>query len=276
MPAPAAWKLVVPVAALAAIGLIMMSPGGPTVRQPPSAGANRLATLGYLAAQDLPDAVALLPRPPRADSAAMKRDAQARDDALRLRGTARYVLASADANREQANTAAAFQCAFGTEISEAHTPALYRLLGKVRLDVRAATYPAKYHFKRNRPFVMHDAHTCYPADEQNVRNDGSYPSARGAVGFALAEVLAGLNPARAGEIRQRAEEFGRSRVVCDEEWLSDVEAGRVIAAATLRKIEQEPAFRADLDSARKEAAARLKSSVTPPNCPSEALALASR
>ena len=276
MPAPAAWKLVVPVAALAAIGLIMMSPGGLTGRQPPTAGANRVATLGYLAVHDMPDAVALLPPPPEPGSAAMKRDEQGREEALRLRGTARYELAFADANREQASTAAAFQCAFGAEISEARTPAVYGLLGKVRLDVRAATYPAKSHFNRTRPFVMHDAHTCYPADEQNVRNDGSYPSARGAVGFALAEVLAGLNPARAGEIRQRAEEFGRSRVVCDEEWLSDVEAGRVIAAATLRKIEQEPAFRADLDSARKEAAARLKSSVTPPNCPSEALALASR
>ena len=276
MPAPAAWKLVVPVAALAAIGVIFLTSGGLTGRQPRAGVASPIATLGYLAANDMPDAIALLPPPPQAGSAAMKRDEEARDAALRLRGTARYALASADANREQANTAAAFQCAFGTEISEARTPALYRLLGKVRLDVRAATYPAKYHFKRTRPFVMHNAHACYAADEQNVRNDGSYPSARGAVGFALALVLAELNPARSREIMKRAEDFGRSRIVCDEEWSSDVDAGRVIAAATLRRIEQKPAYRADFGSARAEVAPGLKSGARPANCANEALALASR
>ena len=276
MPGPAAWKIVVPVAALAAVGAIMMAPGGLTERQSPSAGANHPATLGYLAVQEMPDGVALLPAPPEPGSAAMQRDEQERDSALRLTGSARYALASADANRQQANTMAAFQCAFGTEISEARTPALYRLLGKVRLDVRAASYPAKSHFNRTRPFVMHDTRTCYPADEQNVRNDGSYPSARGAVGFALAQVLAELNPARAREIMQRADEFGRSRILCDEEWLSDVDAGRLVAAATLRRIEQKREYRADLDLAREEAASRLKSGLGPPNCQGEILALASR
>jgi len=206
----------------------------------------------------------------------MMGDEAARAAALPLKGSARYALAAADADREQAPTATAFQCAFGTEISAKRTPALYELLAKVRLDVRAASYPAKSHFKRPRPFAVYDTHTCYPADEQNVREDGSYPSARGAVGWAYAEVLRDLNPARSAEIWQRAIEFGRSRVVCDEEWQSDVEASRVLAVATMRHIEDKPAFRSDFSAAQREVAAAIKSGTEPPNCKAETLALASR
>ena len=232
--------------------------------------------LGYLTSQELPDSIALLPPPPQEGSAAMKRDEDARAAALALRGSSRYVLATADANRGQPNTVTAFQCAFGTEISPARTPVLYELLGRVRLDVRAASYAAKSRFMRPRPFVANRAQACFAPDQQNVRDDGSYPSSRGAVGFAYAQVLAELNPARATEIAKRGDEFGKSRVICDEEWLSDVDAGRTLAEATLRQIEQKPAYRADLDAARKEMVAGLRSGMKPPNCPSEALALAGR
>jgi acid phosphatase (class A) len=124
--------------------------------------------------------------------------------------------------------------------------------------------------------VIHNAHTCYPSDEQNVQNDGSYPSARGAVGWAYAQVLSELNPARASEILQRARDFGQSRVVCDEEWLSDISAGQVIADATLGLIRNKPMFRKDFAAAQRETAAALKSGIKPANCQSEMLALANR
>jgi acid phosphatase (class A) len=206
----------------------------------------------------------------------MKSDEQARTSALQLRGKARFALAAADASRDQAATATAFECAFGVEISAQRTPALYDLLAKIRLDVRAASYPAKSHFNRPRPFVVHNTHACYPGDEQNVRNDGSYPSARGAVGWAYARVLSELNPTRSAQILQRGRDFGQSRVICDEEWLSDVDAGRIIADATMRLIHEKPAFRWDFAAAQSETTAALKSGPKPPNCQAEALALASR
>ena len=276
MPWVAAWKVLVPVGAIAVAGILLTRPEGTAGKLSLPTAAHGSPVLGYLAAREMPDAIALLPPPPAPGSEAMNRDEQARTAALSLIGTSRYVLAGADANRGQPNTVAAFQCALGTEINDARTPALYRLLVKIRLDVRAAVYPAKFHFRRPRPFAAYDSHTCYPADEQNVRNDGSYPSARGAVGFAYAQVLAELNPSRAPEIAKRGEEFGRSRVVCDEEWLSDVEASRSIASVIMRHVEEKPAFRADFDAARAEVAAGLKSGAKPPNCPSEVLALASR
>lgn len=278
MPTVAAWKILVPAAGIAIVALLVVRPGDfqPSNRLSAPATAQHYSTLGYLAAQELPDSVALLPPPPQAGTAAMKRDEDARTAALRLHGTPRYKLAAADANRDQGATTAAFQCAFGTEINAARTPILYKLLSKVRLDVRATTYIAKSHFLRPRPFAVYNTHTCYPPDEQNVRNDGSYPSARGAVGWAFALVLADLNPDRAGQIIGRGHDFLQSRLICDEEWQSDVDAGQTIAEATLAHIYQKPGFRADLSAARKESAAALAAHSAVPNCQSERVALASR
>jgi acid phosphatase (class A) len=278
MPAIAAWKILVPTAGIALVAILVAKPADfPSSNYLSApATANRVSTLGYLAAQELPDSVALLPPPPQAGSAAMKRDEEERAAALRLRGKARYALAASDANRDQRATAAAFQCAFGTEIDSARTPSLSKLLSKVRLDIRATTYVAKSHFLRPRPFVVNNTHTCYPPDEQNVRNDGSYPSARGAVGWAYALILADLNPNRAGQVIQRGRDFLQSRLVCDEEWQSDVDAGQTIAEATLRHIYQKPDFRLDLTRARMETAAGLRSHQVPPSCQAERVALAGR
>jgi acid phosphatase (class A) len=274
----AAWKILVPAAGIAVVAFVVARPHNVPISNHLSATATaqHYSTLGYLSAQELPDSVALLPPPPQPGSAAMKRDDDARAAALRLHGSARYSLAAADANRDQAATVAAFQCAFGTEINTAHMPALYKLLSKVRLDVRATSYIAKSHFLRPRPFALHNTHTCYPPDEQNVRNDGSYPSARGAVGWAYALVLADLNPERAGQIIARGHDFLQSRLVCDEEWQSDVDAGQRVGEATLKQIYQKPDFRADLSAARKESVAALALHRMAPNCRSERVALASR
>jgi acid phosphatase (class A) len=274
----AAWKILVPAAGIAIVAFLVVRPGDlqTSNRLSAPASAQHYSRLGYLAPQELPDTVALLPPPPPAGSAAMKRDEDARTAALRLNGSARYTLAAADANRDQAATTAAFQCAFGTEINAARTPILYKLLSRVRLDVRATSYIAKSHFLRPRPFAVYNTHTCYPPDEQNVRNDGSYPSARGAVGWAYALILADLNPERAAQIIARGHDFLQSRLVCDEEWQSDVDAGQTVAEATLRHIYQKADFRADLSAARKESAAALAAPGAVPSCRSERVALASR
>ena len=126
---------------------------------------NQSARLGYLRPGDLPNAIALLPPPPAPGSDAMVRDEQARASVLPLEGTPRYRLAVADAVRTQQNTLDVFQCAFGTTITPKATPKLAELLSRVRLDVRATSYPAKAHFRRLRPFVANNTHSCYRDDE---------------------------------------------------------------------------------------------------------------
>lgn len=234
--------------------------------------------LGYFSPRELPDTIALLPSPPKPGSKAMEEDERARAAALTLKGTPRYALAAVDADRDHRKTIDAFQCALGTGITADHTPRLYRILALLRLDVRAASYPAKSHFKRQRPFVVHGAaHTCYRDDEATSRDDWSYPSARGAVGWAYALVLADLKPDRADLILKRGRDFGESRVICDQEWQSDIKAGRTLAAVMVGQLEANEAYKADFAAARKEIALELAAGIKPAlNCAPEFAALANR
>jgi acid phosphatase (class A) len=207
---------------------------------------------GYLPLDALPDSLALLPPPPAAGTAAMQADEQARQSALKLRGSARFALASTDAIIAFPQIADDFSCAMGIRIGKDTTPRLYRLMGKMLIDVGLSTYKAKNHYKRTRPFVVNGAATCYPKDDAMLRNDGSYPSGHSALGWGWGLVLAEINPSRDNAILQRGRDFGESRVICDAHWQSDVDAGRLIAAATVARLHADAGFRADLDAARSE------------------------
>jgi acid phosphatase (class A) len=274
----------IPTSKLIILGLIALGAGGIALdrymtlphgaAKKPNAQFERL---GYLSPKQLPDGVSLLPPPPPPGSAAIQHDEELRAAALELRGTPRYALAQADAVRTQQGTVDAFQCAFGTAISVERTPRLYQLLSRVRLDVRAASYPAKSHFRRERPFVAHKVRSCYRSDEALVAEDGSYPSARGAVGWAYALVLSKVNPGRAAEILQRGEDFEKSRMICDQEWQSDIDAGRTVATAIVDRVQHNASYQADFAAARSEVAAELASGILPAkDCGPEMRALASR
>lgn len=226
-------------------------------------GRESAKVLGYLSPAILPNLVPLLPPPPKPGSMAMERDERARQGALLLKGTPLYAIAAADAVRAQPNTVAGFECAFGTGIDMKRTPTLYNMLSRIRLDVRAASYAAKRHFARPRPFALNNVHSCYRDDEDMVRNDGSYPSARGSVGWAFAIVLAHLRPERRHAIVGRAHQFAQSRVVCDQEWQSDVDAARTVALVVVSRELTQAAFRTDMAVARNEVAAELALGVKP-------------
>ena len=244
---------------------------------PAPASAGAVTKLGYLSPSELPNTKGLLPPPPAPGTEAMEGDEAARTAAIALKGTPRHALAVTHANRDHGNTVNAFQCAFGTAISAEGTPRLYRLLARLRLDVRAASYPAKMHFKRPRPFVVHRTRTCFKEDEAMARGDWSYPSARGAVGWAYAFVLSDLRPDRADAILKRASDFGESRLICDQEWESDLDAGRTVATVMVGKLRENSAFQEDFAAAQKEVALELTEGVRPAvDCASERSALASR
>lgn len=230
---------------------------------------------GYLAREVLPDSLTLLPPPPAAGSAAMQRDEEARAAAVALRGTPRYELAASDAVIGFPQIPDDFSCAMGLAITQEATPKLYALLGKMMIDVGLSTYGAKNKYNRMRPFVAHSETTCYPKDEPLLRHDGSYPSGHSAIGWGMALVLAELHPDRADALLQRGRDFGQSRVVCDAHWQSDVDAGRVVAAAAVARLHADAVFRADLEAARQEVAA-AGAAVTRPaaSCAAEAAALA--
>lgn len=249
------WRLVSSVANIP-IALIGLAAGISLAQTPANPGGLDKSKLppGYLERDALPDSLALLPAPPSSGSAAQARDEAARRSVLRMCGTSRYRLAASDAVIGFPELPDDFSCAAGIAISKEATPRLYGLMAKMMIDVGLSTYRAKDHYNRVRPFVVHKAHTCYPKDEAVLRHDGSYPSGHSAIGWSYALVLAELIPARADAILQRGSDFGQSRLVCDAHWQSDIDAGRVIAAATVARLHADAAFRSDLDAARSEVA----------------------
>lgn len=244
---------------------------------PANPAASALHTLppSFLPRVDLPDSLALLPAPPSKGSAAFARDEDARRKARKYRTTARWKLAASDADLGFPHAAGTYSCAAGVAISKEGTPRTYALLGKSLIDIGLSTYGAKDHYKRTRPFVMHPAGTCFPKDEPALRTDGSYPSGHSAVGWGWALILAELVPDRANAILQRGRDFGQSRIVCGVHWQSDVDAGRVIASATVARLHADARFREEMDAARQELAmARNRAIPDMASCAAESSALA--
>jgi acid phosphatase (class A) len=70
----------------------------------------------------------------------------------------------------------------------------------------------------------------------------------------------------------RGREFLESRLICDVQWKSDVDAGREVGAATVAQLRKNEAFRQDLKTAQIESgSARGR----PLGCQVESAALAS-
>lgn len=232
---------------------------------------------GYLDPKDLPDSLKLLGPPPAPGSAALARDEEARSATIPLRGGPRWDLARLDADLQFPQPAKNFSCAMGVDIDDQKTPHVYRLMQKVLTDAGLSTYGVKNAYDRTRPFVVHDEGTCWPEQEPLLRNDGSYPSGHTAAGWAWALVLTEINPERADALLRRGLEFGQSRVICNAHWQSDVDAGRIMGAATVARLHGNADFLADVAAARGEVAA-LKATGSAPqaSCSAEEAALAAQ
>jgi acid phosphatase (class A) len=229
---------------------------------------------GYLG-RDLPDSLKLLPAPPREGSAAFKNDQAVSRASQKLRGTARYAQATSDADLHFPHVADAFSCALGVPISSEGSPRLYQLLRRTMTDAGLATYAAKDHYKRTRPFVHYKEATCAPADEAALRTDGSYPSGHTSIGWTWALVLTQVAPDRADALLARGRSFGESRLVCNAHWQSDILEGRAVASGAFAKLQSDATFQADVAAATQEVQALRASGATPPvDCVAEATALA--
>ncbi|MGC4110292.1 MAG: phosphatase PAP2 family protein [Nocardioides sp.] len=227
----------------------------------------------YLAAGELPDGLLLVPPPPKSGSAAEARDLDGAQRAIAQRGSARWALATSDADLFTPTATATLSCAAGRQIDAEATPATYKLLFRSAVDFSSSTASAKDHYKRPRPFMENGQPSCTPDAERYLQVNGSYPSGHSAIGYGWALVLAELLPDRTTALVARGRAFGDSRRICNVHWLSDVEEGRVTATATFVRLQASPAFTADLDAARRELA-NLPTIPAKRDCAAEAAALA--
>jgi acid phosphatase (class A) len=230
---------------------------------------------GYLSIEALPNSLALIPPPPAEGSAALALDKVINQTSLTLRGTQRWDLAAEDANLNFPQAAGTFSCTLNAPITEQDTPHLYTLLQRTLTDAHIATYTAKNHYKRTRPFVVNNEPTCTPGDETRLKQSGSYPSGHTAIGWAWALILSEVAPEQTDAILARGRAFGQSRVICNAHWQSDVIEGRFVGAAAVARLHSDPEFRAAIVAAKAELeTVRAKGLKPVRNCETEAKALA--
>ncbi len=263
-------------AALAAIltmSACQTNEGVATLPPPPVAAADigemRAGTgilNGYLGADRLPDSAALLPAPPAEGSAAMLADLEAYQTTRALKGTERWAQAQADNELHFPEATGAFSCALGITISEEASPHLYTLMRRTLTDAGFSTYRAKQMYQRTRPFALLEEESCVPHEEEMLRGDGSYPSGHTALGWAWALVLAELAPEKADALLKRGYDFGQSRMICGVHWQSDVDAGRIMGAATVARLQSDAVFTAQARLARAEIERAWASGDLPEGC----------
>ncbi|MDB4304057.1 phosphatase PAP2 family protein [Desulfosarcina sp.] len=214
---------------------------------------------GYLSKEEIPNSLMLVPPPPKEGSAAFQLDQEM---------AAMYVASDDEARKEQATQDAvlsfpeateAFNIVLNVQISEENTPLLYMILRRTLADAGLATYAAKNHYQRARPFMLNNTPICTPDEEAILRKDGSYPSGHTAIGWAWALILAEVFPDQADVILERGKQFGISRNVCNVHWHSDVVYGRMMGAATVAKLHSNNQFMIDLSAAKEEIAKLIRS-----------------
>jgi acid phosphatase (class A) len=230
---------------------------------------------GFLQPAERPDALSLLPAPPLPGSGAYAADEEIYRSTRELRDTPRWRFAASDSNLGFPQAAGIFECALGVRISEATTPNLYVLLRRTVIDAGQSTYPVKQKYGRTRPFVDHGDTTCVPEDEETLRTNASYPSGHASLGWTWAMILAEMAPARADALFVRGLQFGQSRVICGVHRQSDVDAGRLVAAAVVARLHGNAEFTAQLAQAKEEVARAAARGDRPTrDCDAEARTLA--
>ena len=230
---------------------------------------------GYLERSQYPDSLALLQPPPADGSAALAADVEAYKALTALMAGPRGAVAKRDAELKTATSA--FSCALGVNVSAQATPHLMTLLNRTLTDAGLATYKAKDHYNRTRPFVaFNNAPICTPELADRLRNDGSYPSGHSAIGWAWALALTEVAPDRTDAVLQRGRAFAQSRGVCGVHWMSDIVNGRLMGAAAMARVQTSPVYRAQVALASDEVKAARASGQVPAaaDCAAEAAALA--
>ncbi|MCJ2084351.1 acid phosphatase [Methylobacterium sp. J-090] len=224
----------------------------------------KVARQPYLSDTAAPDLVAILPAPPRGQSAAETADKAAFTATRSLKGSPRWDLATTDVADGASAILDDFACVIGQRIDQARAPALMTLLERSRLDIARATRAPKEHYRRIRPFVGNDAEICVVRSAE-IANAFSFPSSHATQGWTYASIMAALIPEKATQFFLRARSYGESRVVCGLHWMSDIQAGRTTGSVVFAALQGDAGFRTDLERARTEVAKLVASGGAAPD-----------
>jgi acid phosphatase (class A) len=225
----------------------------------------------YLAPAQVPDGVAILPPPSAPGSATAEADRELFLRTRRLAGSARWMIATEDAENAPLDR---YACAMGMALTPASAPAVAHLLDKAGTGAMVDAVKTRYHSPR--PYLGTDAPICQPRTAHLAAN-GDYPSGHAANGWLEALILATLVPDRSTQILTRARQYGESRIVCGVHSRSAVEAGWMAGSAAFATLMGgSKSFQPDLKRAADELASIRHGSARPDprRCAAEAAALA--
>ncbi|WP_395672488.1 phosphatase PAP2 family protein [Phenylobacterium sp.] len=217
-----------------------------------AADAQTPAPPGYLPKAAV-DGQAILPAPATPDSPQGKADRAFYDESRKLKDTPRWAAAIQDDDLWKGGVMRRFSCALGAEIGETSTPATFRMLRRVGVDLSAVGNGPKAHYARTRPLIGNDQPICI-AREDWMKTNFSYPSGHAMIGWGWGLILTELAPARATPLLVAGREMGESRAICGAHFASDVEAARTLAAGVVARLHAEPQFLSDMATARAELA----------------------
>lgn len=179
-----------------------------------------------------------------------------------LKGSRRWDMAVADVPSDTASLMRDFSCAARINLTPLDAPKTAALLDKASRDTGRETNALKAYYKKKRPFLLDSGEICV-ARTDDLSASYDYPSGHATRGWTWALILAELLDDRAAPILARGRAYGESRIVCGVHNASAVEAGRMVAGATLAVVRTEPAYGDAVAAARAELAALRKMSAPP-------------
>jgi acid phosphatase (class A) len=214
----------------------------------------------FIAKEQYPDFVALVPPPPAEGSYIFANDKKIFKETRKLKDSQIWKDAAKFAEIKPEVLSVYFSPVMSKPITKETTPWTYYVVERLIADVSGGgTKALKKHFKRVRPFVYFNAGTCSTkADEEDHRTTFSYPSTHSTYGQALALVLSEIDPKSQAGIIKKGADYGYFRVVCGFHWQSDVELGRIIASHVVARLHSSPEFMEALNNAKAEYSAQNK------------------
>jgi len=220
------------------------------------------------------DAIAGAHRPsPGPTSADISVDRQIWAQQGQTPGTDRWYLAIRHVELRPALAPQHFDCALGTRLGAAETPAVIDLFTRLGRDVEAVWQ--RLRAARPRPIdIGTDRMACIRLPEGDSGHGWS-PSGGAALATVWTEAMADLAPDRAGQTRRIGREIGLSLSICGLAWPQDVAAGERLGRAIWQAVRTDPAYRALADAARAELATARTDMLENPACAAERRALAS-
>ena len=205
---------------------------------------------GFLTKEELPNAVEILPEPPKSGpeydkdveayelGKKKRQDPKVRDHCLRLDTT-------------DINTV--FNEAVGFTLMSKKNKEIKSLVSGAVKDVRKISEPAREYYKRQKPFIVfHEPSLKIDAESAVSTSKYAYPSGHAVRSWMYALVLADVAPEYKKQLYACAQDYSDCRVIMGRHWQSDIDAGKLLSIKVHEKLKQSPAYQEQLKLAREQ------------------------